>query len=281
MKERRVLSISMAADAELVARYVGGDRQALAEIYERYADRIHDLCVAILDSHHDAADAFSDTFLVAARRLTDLRDPSRLRPWLYAIARNNCRAVIRARQRTRPLEQAGADIGVDVDMNRRVARAELAELIHQARAGLSDRDQEVLDLHLRHELDGSELAQVLGLSTANAYKLTQRVRDRIERSLGALLVARLGRADCETLAEILRGWDGRFTPLIRKRVARHVDDCPTCERRRRGLLVPGGLASAMPFVAAPAALHGQVAAALGSEPRDPPPPSPGREPAAW
>ncbi len=60
----------MATDTELVTRYVAGDRQALAEIYDRYADRIHDLCVAMLGVSDDAADAFSDTFLVAARRLT-------------------------------------------------------------------------------------------------------------------------------------------------------------------------------------------------------------------
>ena len=92
----------MSTDAELVERYLGGDRQALADIYERYADRVHDLCVAMLGAHDDAADAFQGTFLVAARRLEGLRDRSRLRAWLYAIARNQCRARIRTRARTRP-----------------------------------------------------------------------------------------------------------------------------------------------------------------------------------
>ncbi|MFQ5557633.1 MAG: RNA polymerase sigma factor, partial [Acidimicrobiales bacterium] len=271
----------MATDEELVVRYLGGERRALAEIYERYADRVHDLCVAMLGAHDDADDAFQDTFLVACRRMEGLRDPTRLRPWLYSIARNQCRSRIRSRRRTRPVDQAGATIGVEVDMTARVARDELSRLVSDARAGLNERDQEVLDLHLRHGLEGDDLAAVLGVSTTNAYKLVQRVRDRVERSLGALLVARHGREDCAELDAILRGWDGRFSPLMRKRVARHIDDCPVCERRRRGLLAPGGIASALPFVAAPAALHDAVLHRLGTADSSPPPPPPSREPASW
>ena len=34
---------------------------------------------------------------------------------------------------------------------------------------------------MRHELEGEELADALGVSVQNAYKLVQRVRDRVER----------------------------------------------------------------------------------------------------
>jgi hypothetical protein len=143
-------------------------------------------------------------------------------------------------------------------MTARIARVELAELMADARAGLNESDQEVLDLHMRHGLEGDELAAVLDVSVDNAYKLVQRVRDRVERSLGSLLV----------------GWDGTFSPLMRKRVGRHVDGCDACSSRRKGLLDPGGLAGAMPLQPAPtsirAAVLTQVLAAS--------PPLPGHEP---
>ena len=72
-------------------------------------------------------------------------------------------------------------------------RDELRALLTEASAGLNEREREVLDLHMRHELEGEELADALGVSVQNAYKLVQRVRDRVERSLGSLLVARHGR----------------------------------------------------------------------------------------
>ncbi|MEM8747653.1 MAG: sigma-70 family RNA polymerase sigma factor [Actinomycetota bacterium] len=251
-----------ATDAELVRRYLAGDQVALGDIYSRYGDRVYDLCFAMLSSADDAADAYQDTFLTAARKLGDLRDPERLRSWLYSIARNQCRARLRARKRTTPDEDAGLEVGVDVDMTAEVHRAELRELMAEASAGLNDRDREVLELHMRHELEGEDLADALGVSVQNAYKLVQRVRDRVERSLGSLLVARHARRECDELDELLAEWDGTFSPLWRKRIGRHVDECEICSRRRRGLMDPGGLAGAYPLQPTPADLKSRVLESL-------------------
>ena len=164
--------------------------------------------LAILRNEDDAADALQDTFLIAARKLGGLRDPERLRPWLYSVARNQCRARLRDRKRTQPEDHTvleSAQEGIEVDMTAQVARVELAELMTAARDGLNERDQELLELHMRHGLEGDDLAAVLGVTTQNAYKLVQRVRDRVSRSLGALLVARHARNDCAEIDAILKG----------------------------------------------------------------------------
>jgi hypothetical protein len=98
----------------------------------------------------------------------------------------------------------------------------------------------------------------MGVEPGHAYVLLSRLRDQVERSLGALLVARLGRDDCPDLATILSGWDGRFTPLIRKRVARHVDACEVCGERRRTAASPLALLAAVPPMPAPAYLRDRV-----------------------
>jgi hypothetical protein len=135
------------------------------------------------------------------------------------------------------------------------ARTELADLISDAAGGLSDRDQAVLELAYRHGLDGPELAEALGVSQSNANTMVGRLRDTIERSLGALLVARRvlnNPAGCSQLAAILDGWDGHFNVLMRKRIARHIESCPTCDDERRRLVSPTALLGATPvFIAAP------------------------------
>ena len=73
------------------------------------------------------------------------------------------------------------------------ARTELADLIAEAAGGLSDRDRSVLELAYRHGLDGPELADALGVSQTNANTMVHRLRETIERSLGALLVSRRAR----------------------------------------------------------------------------------------
>ena len=129
------------------------------------------------------------------------------------------------------------------------ARTELADLIKEASGGLSDRDQIGADLAYRQGLDGSELADALGVTARNANTLVERLRETIARSLGALLLCRQAKADpdgCPELAAILDGWDGTFTVLMRKRIARHVDGCAVCEEDPRGMASPAALLGASP-----------------------------------
>ena len=248
-------------DATLVQQAVDGDRQAFAAIYDRYAPRIHDFLRSLLRDPDEAADALQDTFLVAGARLHQLRDPDRLRPWLYAIARHRGLRSIERRARHRPLDDIEvtatdadpADLAVDAD-----AGGGLAALVAAAADGLGPRDRVILDLHMRQGLDGQELGDAIGVSASHAYVLVSRLKDQVERSLGALLVARTGREDCPELAVVLADWDGRFTPVWRKRVARHADGCEVCSDRRRRLFSPAGLLGAAPAFALPAGVRDRV-----------------------
>ncbi|HEV2919002.1 MAG TPA: sigma-70 family RNA polymerase sigma factor, partial [Actinomycetota bacterium] len=245
-------------DAELVRAATAGDRGAFAAIYDRYADRLHDFCWSVLRDREEAADATQDAFLVAAERLGQLRDPERLRPWLYAVARSQALRRARARSRVAPEEEMTDLPDPTTGPEQAAQRSDLRQLVWNAAAGLSERDRALLDLHLRHGLEGAELGQAMGVDPGHAYVLLSRLRDQVERSLGALLVTRLGRADCPDLAQLLSGWDGRFTPLIRKRVARHVDACQVCSERRRTAASPLALLAAVPPMPAPAYLRGRV-----------------------
>jgi RNA polymerase sigma factor (sigma-70 family) len=242
-------------DADLVGAYLAGDIDAFAQIYDRYADRIHDFCHSVLRDRAEAADAMQDTFIIAARRVGQLREPAKLRSWLFAIARNESLRRAKKQARAIPTDEfrdlAAADI-TDADVN----RTDLQELVWSAAAGLSERDRALLDLHLRQGLDGQELADAIGVAPSHAYVMMNRLRSQMERALGALLIARLGKDECAELAALLRDWDGTFSVLIRKRVARHVDDCDVCSERRRALVSPLALLAAVPLI--PAALHSRA-----------------------
>ena len=214
------------SDAELACAAAAGDRRAFASIYDRYADRLHDFCVGMLRDRDAAADCVQDVFCTAADRLSQLREADKLRPWLYAIARNECLRFIRARSRERVFDEVPEVESAEPGPDTMVARSELANLVAEAAGGLSDRDREVLELAYRHGLDGPDLAEALGVSANNAKKMAQRLRETIERSLGALLVSRQVRTNpgsCPELSVMLDGWDGQFTVLTRKRIARHIE----------------------------------------------------------
>src|SRR5262249_59835798 len=77
-------------DREIVAAIAAGDPDGLAAAYDEHAESLYGYCRWMLGAADDAADAVEDTFVVAAARLGSLRDARKLRPWLYAVARNEC-----------------------------------------------------------------------------------------------------------------------------------------------------------------------------------------------
>ena len=242
------------SDADLAVASAAGDRVAFAAIYDRYADRLHDFCAGMLGDRDGAADCVQDAFCIAATRLPQLRDPTKLRPWLYSIARNEALHRIRDRRRETPSEQLPDKASGEPGPEALAARTELATLIADAAGGLSDRDRSVLELAFRHGLTGADLAEALGVSTGAANTIASRLRDTIERSLGALLVSRRVRnsGGCQGLAAILDGWDGHFNVLMRKRISRHIESCDVCDEERRRLVTPAALLGATPvFIPAP------------------------------
>ncbi len=220
-------------NAAPAGRLVAKDQSAFAAMYDEYAQRVYGVCAAILRDADEAADAMHDSFVLAMQRIEQLRDPERLRPWLFAIARHVCFRRLEQRKRARPtadvdLVQAEAD-----EQQEEFADGEAANLLWAAAQGLNDRDRAVLALNLQEGLDGEELAAALGVRQANPYSLVHRARAQLDRALGALIIARVGRDDCPALSSLLAGWDGVLTPLMRKRLARHLDGCETCERTNR------------------------------------------------
>ena len=252
-------NFDIVSDAELARAAAAGDRRAFATIYDRYADRLHDFCVGMLRDRDAAADCVQDVFCTAATQLPKLREPDRLRPWLYAIARNEALRCIRDRRREQVSDELPEEASHDAGPDTLAARNELADLIAEAAGGLVDRDRTVLELAYRHGLDGPELANALEVSPGTANKMVSRLRNTIESSLGALLVARRAQhtADkCAELGAILADWDGRFSVLMRKRISRHIESCSTCEEERRRLVNPVALLGAAPvFIPAPAWLR--------------------------
>ena len=245
-------------DREIVAAIVAGQPGGLAAVYDRYAQPLHAYCCTMLGEPSDAADAVQDTFVIAAAKLGGLRDPNRLRPWLYAVARNECHRRLRGRAAAAPLDDAD-EMADDVpEVGAAAERAELRQLVRSALAGLNPGEREIIELNLRHELDGAELAAALGVPRNQAHALASRARTQFETALGALLVARTGQEACPYLATILDGWDGELTVLLRKRINRHIENCDICDERKRRELSPAALLSLLPVALLPIGLRREL-----------------------
>ena len=250
-------------DSELVASIVAGDPEGLAAAYDKYAGDLYGYCRSLLHEPDDAADAVQDTFVIAASKLAGLREPERLRSWLFAVARNECLRRLKSRHAATPLQDAPEPTDDSADVGVAAERAETVALLRAAVAGLNDGERDVIN-QLWHGLEVPEVADVLGVSRTYAYTLFSRARDQLEASVAVLIVGRRGRRDCAALDSLLGDWDGRLTARLRRRVGRHIDRCLVCSDRRRRELTPAMLYGLTPgavlTVAALRSLPGLVSA---------------------
>ncbi|MEU4378286.1 sigma-70 family RNA polymerase sigma factor [Micromonospora echinofusca] len=231
-------------DSTLVEALRRGERAGLEGMYRRYADRLYTYARTMLREPEAAADAVHDAFLAASQRIGQLREPDRLRSWLYAIVRNECLRQLRDRSRSLPLEEADEPAADIADPGTGVNAEQVRDLVHTAVAALNPGDREVVHLAIRHDLSSADIGTALGVPTNHAHARLSRARSQLERALGALLVARTGARDCPTLAGLIDGWQGRLTPTLRKRVSRHIESCAACGLLRREQLSPAVLLSA-------------------------------------
>src|ERR1700677_5153621 len=75
------------SDEVLVAQTLHGNRDAFALIVQRYQSLVCSLAYNATGSLTQSEDLAQETFLAAWRQLAELREPSKLRPWLCGIAR--------------------------------------------------------------------------------------------------------------------------------------------------------------------------------------------------
>ena len=88
-------------DHEVLAAIAAGDPAGIATAYDRYAAGLYGYCHWMLHDAAGAAESVQDTFVLGAATLGELPEHAKLRPWLFALARNECRRRIRPRPAAR------------------------------------------------------------------------------------------------------------------------------------------------------------------------------------
>jgi RNA polymerase sigma-70 factor (ECF subfamily) len=148
----------------------------LEELVRRHASAVRGVCLAYTRNLHDAEDIMQDVFMKALTKLDSLRDPGRMRPWLFQIARRMCTDYYRRKRPTQPLSQefpAKSKSGFAFPM----------EKLHAAIAKLPTEDREAI---LLFYLDGrkcSHIAESLGISETAVRKRLVRARLKLHEIL--------------------------------------------------------------------------------------------------
>ena len=93
----RGVAASALSDAELTRAAQAGDAGSLGVLLARHEAGMRAIALRMIGYGPDTDDVVQDAALVAVRRITDVRNPAAVGPWLRAVVRNECRMRLRSR----------------------------------------------------------------------------------------------------------------------------------------------------------------------------------------
>ena len=159
-------------------------RAEFERLYNAYRLAVHGYCVR-RTSHTDAADAVSETFLVAWRRFDDVAPEPDTLPYLYGIAAkvlSNLRRSSRRRSRL-GLKLQALGVAPSTDPMTIVVRNSEQIEVEQAVRKLSRKDREIVMLYAWEELPRKQIAQAMGMSKPAVNPRIHRSYKRLARVL--------------------------------------------------------------------------------------------------
>jgi DNA-directed RNA polymerase specialized sigma24 family protein len=154
------------------------DGGRFAALFEAHAAHVYDYCYSLLGDRRDASGATQATLVTAYALVGRLQDTSRLRVFLFALARRKClgehpaEAVSSRSTWDSAADRAGPAEAPDTEEiprdwdGYRLERAAVAAL-----AAVPPPEREVLDLVYRHSVSPAELHAILGTSSDQAEAL--------------------------------------------------------------------------------------------------------------
>jgi RNA polymerase sigma-70 factor (ECF subfamily) len=171
-------------DRTIVARAADGDEVAFSRIVAKHHDDMARVCYVVCRDIHLAQEAAQNAWPTVWRKLSTMRDPDRLRPWLLAVAANEARQVARRQNRRAVREIPVEDVphtglgGSTGDPGERVVELDLRNAL--ARLSLDDR---VVLAMSAAGLSSAEIGQIVRMSAsgvrARLGRLLQRLREEI------------------------------------------------------------------------------------------------------
>ena len=168
---------------------VGSHREALTLIAQTHSRALLRLCYGMVGDAAEAEELLQDTLTQAYQALPRYRDDGSVRSWLFGIARKVCASHLRRRDRRaglwgRFIAQPPPRPSLPLD---EAERNEKRRRLMEALSTLKPQHREAVLLRYQVGLDGSEMAQTLGVRPATARKRLSLGLAELRKTLAPLL----------------------------------------------------------------------------------------------
>lgn len=164
-------------DEQLLNDYRHGDKPAFGTLVSRYQRELYHFLVRFLGNRAAAEDVFQESFLQVHQSADQFDPQRRFRPWLFTIAANKARDLIRSQAR-RPVNPLQASIspgddesGEFIDLMQSTAelpgepmeKQELQQQVQKTVGNMPEHLREILLLSYFHQFPYKQISEILDI----------------------------------------------------------------------------------------------------------------------
>ena len=165
-------------------------RQTFTDIYRTYFGKLYGVCLHYVHDHDIASDLLHDSFIVIFSSLDQLRDHSKLEPWMCSIVRNIALKHLRDSQRMPETSLESIQEPVFEETSVHVSEIPLDELL-KVIDDLPEQYGRVFRLSVLDGLSHKEIGEIMGIaahsSSSNLARAKQMLRKVVSKNWGILL----------------------------------------------------------------------------------------------
>lgn len=176
-------------DAATVRCVLAGDVEAFASIVERWQGPLVNLAFRFCRDRAIAEDMAQEAFLKIYRGLPRWRQESRFSTWMFAVAANQYRSMLRrSGPATAPVDALSQVLAAG-NLDSEVDGALRDEVVRRAVSALPPRYRDVVLLYYFQDMDLQETALAANLPEGTVKARLFRARKLLQEKLGGLLAA--------------------------------------------------------------------------------------------
>lgn len=164
-------------DEQLLEAYRFGEKATFGQLVDRYQRELFHFLVRFLGDRAAAEDIFQETFLQVHQSAEQFDPARRFRPWLFTIAANKARDLMRsqARRPTNPLQASISpgddDSGQFLDLMQSASQLpsepleqeELQQLVQNTVMNMPDHLREIILLSYFHQFPYKQIGDILNI----------------------------------------------------------------------------------------------------------------------